>query len=91
MPESKLTAERLTAFSDAVFAVIVTIMVLELKAPDEASLAAIWPLWPVAIGYAVSYLFIAIIWINFAPRIGFGLICAALVLHLRPEARGFTS
>lgn len=194
MPENKLTAERLTAFSDAVFAVIVTIMVLELKAPDEASLAALWPLWPVAISYAVSYLFIAIIWINhhhlmrfvgppslsliwinfihlflisllsfatswvarthlaawpvvfyaglfvcidiaynvfehqvlacadsarvtrnmrriarrrslivlasftaativaiFAPRIGFGLICAALVLHLRPEAHGFTS
>ena len=64
MPENKLTAERLTAFSDAVFAVIVTIMVLELKAPDEASLAALWPLWPVAISYAVSYLFIAIIWIN---------------------------
>jgi uncharacterized membrane protein len=64
MPEEKITAERLTAFSDAVFAVIVTIMVLELKAPDDASLSALWPLWPVAISYAVSYLFIAIIWIN---------------------------
>lgn len=194
MPEEKVTPERLTAFSDAVFAVIVTIMVLELKAPDDASLSALLPLWPVAISYAVSYLFIAIIWINhhhlmrfvgppslsliwtnfihlflisllpfatawvarthlaswpvvfyaglfvcidiaynvfehqvlacagtarlspnmrrvarrrslivlgsfvaamiaafFAPRIGFGLICAALLLHLRPEARGFTA
>jgi uncharacterized membrane protein len=194
MREEKVTADRLAAFSDAVFAVIVTIMVLELKAPEEASLSALWPLWPVAISYAVSYLFIAIIWINhhhlmrfvgppalgliwtnfihlflisllpfatawvartqlatwpvvfyaglfvcidiaynmfeyqvltsadtahvsphmrriarrrslvvlgsfvaativafFAPRIGFALICAALILHLRPEARGFTS
>jgi uncharacterized membrane protein len=188
MREEKVTADRLAAFSDAVFAVIVTIMVLELKAPEEASL------WPVAISYAVSYLFIAIIWINhhhlmrfvgppalgliwtnfihlflisllpfatawvartqlatwpvvfyaglfvcidlaynvfeyqvltsadtahvsphmrhiarrrslvvlgsfaaatvvalFAPRIGFALICAALILHLRPEARGLKS
>jgi uncharacterized membrane protein len=55
---------RLAAYSDAVFAVIVTIMVLELKAPDQASLSVLWTLWPTAISYAVSYLFIAIIWIN---------------------------
>ena len=55
---------RLAAYSDAVFAVIVTIMVLELKAPDEASFSVLWTLWPTAISYAVSYLFIAIIWIN---------------------------
>ena len=194
MPQEKITAERLTLFSDAVFAVIVTIMVLELKAPDEPAFSALWPLWPTAISYAVSYLFIAIIWtnhhylmrfvgpptlrliwINFvhlfmvsllpfatawiartrlasspvvfyaglfvcidlaynvferevltcadamrvsartrrmarrrsllvlasfttamlvafvAPRLGFGLICAALILHLRPEAHGFTN
>jgi len=64
MPEEKITADRLIAFSDAVFAVIVTIMVLELKAPDEPAFAALWPLWPTAISYAMSYLFIAIIWIN---------------------------
>ena len=64
MREEKITSERLTAFSDAVFAVIVTIMVLELKAPEEATFSALWPLWPTAISYAVSYLFIAIIWIN---------------------------
>jgi uncharacterized membrane protein len=63
MPESKETA-RLAAYSDAVFAVIVTIMVLELKAPDEAEFSILWSLWPTAISYAVSYLFIAIIWIN---------------------------
>ena len=64
MGEQKVTADRLTAFSDAVFAVIVTVMVLELKAPDEAAFSALWPLWPTALSYAVSYLFIAIIWIN---------------------------
>lgn len=62
--EEKITADRLTAFSDAVFAVIVTIMVLELKAPDRAAFSALWSLWPTAISYAVSYLFVAIIWIN---------------------------
>lgn len=64
MREEKITAERLAAFSDAVFAVIVTIMVLELKAPDVSAFSGLWPLWPTAISYAVSYLFIAIIWIN---------------------------
>ena len=57
-------AERLAAYSDAVFAVIVTIMVLELEAPDEPAFSALWHLWPTAVSYAVSYLFIAIIWIN---------------------------
>jgi len=64
MHVEKTTADRLTAFSDAVFAVIVTVMVLELRAPDQAAFSALWPLWPTAISYAVSYLFIAIIWIN---------------------------
>jgi uncharacterized membrane protein len=64
MREEKITADRLTAFSDAVFAVIVTVMVLELRAPDELAFSNLWPLWPTAISYAVSYLFIAIIWIN---------------------------
>ncbi|HEU5235314.1 MAG TPA: TMEM175 family protein [Terriglobales bacterium] len=64
MRDERQTAHRLAAYSDAVFAVIVTVMVLELKAPDEPTFSALWPLWPTAISYAVSYLFIAIIWIN---------------------------
>ena len=64
MREEKKTADRLTSYSDAVFAVIVTVMVLELRAPDQPAFSALWPLWPTAISYAVSYLFIAIIWIN---------------------------
>ena len=64
MRAEKITAERLTTFSDGVFAVIMTVMVLELKAPDRAAFTALWPLWPTAISYAVSYLFVVIIWIN---------------------------
>jgi uncharacterized membrane protein len=64
MDEQRDTAHRLAAYSDAVFAVIVTVMVLELEAPERAAFSALWPLWPTAISYAVSYLFIAIIWIN---------------------------
>jgi len=61
MREEKQTADRLAAFSDAVFAVILTVMVLELKAPEQPGFRSLWPLWPTAISYAVSYLFIAII------------------------------
>ncbi len=64
MREEKETAHLLAAYSDAVFAVIVTVMVLELRAPDQPAFSALLPLWPTAISYAVSYLFIAIIWIN---------------------------
>jgi len=59
MREEKITAHRLAAYSDAVFAVIVTVMVLELRAPDQPAFSALWPLWPTAISYAVSYLFIS--------------------------------
>jgi uncharacterized membrane protein len=57
-------ADRLNAFSDGVIAVIITLMVLELKAPAVSSYAALLPLWPEALSYALSYLFIAIIWVN---------------------------
>jgi hypothetical protein len=52
----EVTAHRLAAYSDAVFAVIVTIMVLELRAPDQPAFSALWPLWPTAIitGESVS-------------------------------------
>ncbi|HEX9472150.1 MAG TPA: TMEM175 family protein [Bradyrhizobium sp.] len=64
MTDGATPTERLTAFSDAVFAVIITIMVLDLKPPAQAKLSALLPLWPSALSYAVSYLFVAIIWIN---------------------------
>lgn len=64
MREKMITADRLAAFSDGIFAVALTVMVLELKAPDQSAFSALWPLWPTGISYAVSFLFIAIIWIN---------------------------
>jgi uncharacterized membrane protein len=64
MSERRTPTERLVAFTDAVFAVIITIMVLDLKPPAEAKLSALLPQWPTALSYAVSYLFVAIIWIN---------------------------
>jgi uncharacterized membrane protein len=59
------TEDRLWAYSDAVFAVIVTIMVLQLRPPKSHDLSALWGLWPMFISYVVSYVFIAIIWINY--------------------------
>src|SRR6185437_1014535 len=60
----KATPERLSAFSDGVFAVLITVLVLELRPPEEPSFRALLLLWPTWLSYAVSYLFIAIVWIN---------------------------
>ncbi len=46
------------------FAVIITIMVLELKLPEDPTFAGLRPLWPTALSYLVSYYFIAIVWLN---------------------------
>ena len=64
MTDRRAPTDRLTAFSDGVFSVIITIMVLDLKPPAQGTLSALLPLWPTALSYAVSYLFVAIIWIN---------------------------
>jgi uncharacterized membrane protein len=56
--------ERVNAFSDGVFAIIITIMILELKHPARATFSALFAAWPVWISYIVSYAFIAIVWIN---------------------------
>jgi len=55
---------RLEAFSDGVIAIIITIMVLELRAPEEATLAALRPLIPVFGAYALSFVLVAIYWTN---------------------------
>jgi uncharacterized membrane protein len=62
--EEIVTPARMNAFSDGVFAVIITILVLELLPPKEASFSALLELWPTAVSYAISYLFIAIVWVN---------------------------
>ena len=55
---------RLEAFSDGVFAIIITIMVLELHAPEGASLEDLKPLLPKLISYLLSFVYIAIYWNN---------------------------
>lgn len=60
----KPSLERVNAFSDGVFAIIITIMVLELKRPEEASLKAFVHLWPAWVRYIASYLFVAVVWVN---------------------------
>lgn len=59
-----MTKTRLEAFSDAVIAIIITIMVLELKVPHETSFNALMKLWPVFLSYAVSFLMLGIYWGN---------------------------
>jgi uncharacterized membrane protein len=55
---------RLEAFSDGVIAVIITIMVLELKAPEGHSIAALVPLAPVFLSYVLSFMYVGIYWNN---------------------------
>lgn len=55
---------RLEAFSDGVIAIIITIMVLEIKAPHEASLYALLELGPVFLSYVISSIYIGIYWNN---------------------------
>lgn len=55
---------RLEAFSDGVIAIIITIMVLEMKAPDGTSWEVIKPLVPKFLSYGLSFLFVAIYWVN---------------------------
>ena len=55
---------RLEAFSDGVLAIIITIMVLELKVPHGADLGALGPLIPVFLSYVLSFIFIGIYWSN---------------------------
>lgn len=55
---------RLEAFSDGVMAIIITIMVLELKVPHSADLAALKPLIPVFLSYVLSFIYVGIYWNN---------------------------
>jgi uncharacterized membrane protein len=59
-----MTKTRLEAFSDGVLAIIITIMVLELKAPRTAELSALLPLAPVLLSYLLSFVFVGIYWNN---------------------------
>ncbi len=55
---------RLEAFSDGVIAIIITIMVLEMKVPHGSDWAALAPLWPVLLSYVLSFVYVGIYWNN---------------------------
>lgn len=77
---------RLEAFSDGVLAIIITIMVLELKVPHHAHMDALLPLWPVFLSYLLSFVYLAIYWNNHhhmlhaASRVSGGVLWANLHL-----------
>jgi uncharacterized membrane protein len=60
----QMTTGRLEAFSDGVIAIIVTIMVLELRAPAQPTFAALGKVAPVFLSYGLSFLVVAIMWVN---------------------------
>lgn len=77
---------RLEAFSDGVLAIVITIMVLELKVPHGEDLAALEPLLPVFLSYVLSFVYVGIYWNNHhhmlhtARRVGGGILWANLHL-----------
>jgi uncharacterized membrane protein len=77
---------RLEAFSDGVIAIIITIMVLELKVPHGAEMSLLLKLWPVFLSYVMSFVFVGIYWNNHhhllhaARRVSAGVLWANLHL-----------
>jgi len=59
-----MSKTRLEAFSDGVIAILITIMVLELKVPHDAGVSALRPLVPIFLTYVLSFVFLAIYWNN---------------------------
>jgi uncharacterized membrane protein len=94
-----MESNRLEAFSDGVLAIIITIMVLELKPPHGADWAALTPLLPVFTSYVLSFVYVGIYWNNHhhlmkaTDRIGGGVLWANLHLlswlSLVPFAAGY--
>jgi uncharacterized membrane protein len=64
MKKEKATPERLGAFSDGVIAIIITIMVLDLRAPHGSNAEVLFRLWPTFAAYLLSYSFVGIVWVN---------------------------
>ena len=59
-----MTKGRVEAFSDGVIAIIITIMVLELKTPEHPTWAALCERWPILLSYVLSFFFIGVYWGN---------------------------
>lgn len=64
MPHGEMTTSRLEAFSDGVIAIIVTIMVLELRTPAQPTWPALLKVLPILVSYGLSFLIVAIMWVN---------------------------
>jgi uncharacterized membrane protein len=64
MSHKEMSTSRLEAFSDGVIAIIVTIMVLELRAPAQPTWPSLLRVLPTFISYALSFLVVAIMWVN---------------------------
>jgi uncharacterized membrane protein len=64
MATAKMTKGRIEAFSDGVLAIIITIMVLELKVPHGTDLSVLRPLWPAFLSYLLSFIYVGIYWNN---------------------------
>src|SRR5882672_342318 len=85
-----MTKGRLEAFSDGVIAIIITVMVLELRIPAGVGWGALVPLYPIFLSYALSFVFLGIYWNNHhhlfqAVRAVYGLVlffaaCAYFIL-----------
>ncbi|MGN6268725.1 MAG: TMEM175 family protein [Sphingomonas sp.] len=88
---------RVEAFSDGVIAIIITIMVLELKAPEEPGLAHLWRLWPTFLAYVLSFAYVGIYWVNHhrlvshARRVTNGLVWFNLILLFALSLIPFTT
>jgi uncharacterized membrane protein len=63
-PRARMPTNRLEAFSDGVIAIIITIMVLELKVPHETTLAGLVPILPTFLSYVLSFVYVGIFWNN---------------------------
>ena len=59
-----MKTNRIEAFSDGVMAILITIMVLELKAPHDPTPASLAKMWPTLFAYVLSFIIIAIYWVN---------------------------
>src|SRR5512140_832153 len=86
MSEHLMSTSRMEAFSDGVIAILMTIMVLELHAPEDVTWHALRPLLPVFLAYVLSFVFVCIDWANhllmvqLAERVNGGILWATLRL-----------
>lgn len=81
-----MSKERLAAFTDAVLAIIITILVLELKQPETLTIKGFLKLWPNYMAYAISFFWLGAMWINMhnewynVKRISTGTLWATLIV-----------